>query len=120
MCRTRNESETSENIDHRAENGNDTGATTSKISIIDFYRSYFWGVLGIIFGFGISYRGLHSGLIEDPIGIFVPVSGLVLGINGAYIAYIQRNLEGNHLLRMLVPAIAIVLSAVFILIYVIH
>ncbi len=120
MRRTHYESEKSENTDNRPEKGNDTGATASKNSIADFYKSYFWGILGIIFGFGMSYYGLHSGLIDDPIGIFVPVSGLVLGINGAYIAYIQRNMEGNRLLRMLVPAIAILLSAVFILIYVIH
>ncbi len=52
-----------------------------------FYRPYMFGIAGLLVGVGLSCYGLFSGLVHDPIGIFVPASGVILGIKGAVVAY---------------------------------
>lgn len=81
------------------------------------YKPYFFGILGIILGV-IAYYGIFSGLVEDPLGIFVPALGIVFGIKGAAIAYTERNLGGNHTSRLLICTTAVMISEFLFMIYV--
>jgi len=92
--------------------------TATKDDVKASPEPYFLGMFGILVGAGVSFFGMYAGLIDDPIGIFVPALGLIAGIRGVSVAYVQRNLEGNYLLRMMLCMAAVLLSAAFFAVYV--